>query len=101
MYTCCIYTNFYPKIKCFPLPPHVRHGLHGLPSQLWPKCNRLPRLGVVKFVRMRWMVIHEYGVPEGALNLHSTNYPDHGDPPLSGKNPHDKSQESDPGPHDL
>jgi hypothetical protein len=42
-------------------------------------------------VPMRWMVIYEYGVPEGALNLNSTNYPDHahnGDPPVSGKNPH-------------
>jgi hypothetical protein len=39
---------------------------------------------------MRWMMIYEYGVPGGALNLNSTNYPDHshhGDPPLSGKNP--------------
>jgi hypothetical protein len=36
---------------------------------------------------MRWMVIYEYGVPGRALNLNSTNYPDHchyGDPPLSG-----------------
>jgi hypothetical protein len=35
--------------------------------------------------------IYEYGVPGGALNLNSTNHPDHGhhgDPPLSGKNPH-------------
>jgi hypothetical protein len=39
-------------------------------------------------VPMRWMVMYEYGVPGGALNLNSTNYPDHGDPPLSGKNPH-------------
>jgi hypothetical protein len=29
-------------------------------------------------VLMRWMVIYEYGVPGGALNLNSTNYPDHG-----------------------
>jgi hypothetical protein len=29
-------------------------------------------------VPMRWMVIYEYGVPGGALNLNSTNYPDHG-----------------------
>jgi hypothetical protein len=39
---------------------------------------------------MRWMVIYEYGVPGGALNLNSTNYPDHGhhgDSRLSGKNP--------------
>jgi hypothetical protein len=31
---------------------------------------------------------------EGALNLNSTNYPDHGhhgDPPLSGKNPHGRA----------
>jgi hypothetical protein len=39
-------------------------------------------------VPMRWMVIYEYGVPGGALNLNSTNYPDHGhhgDPPYKGK----------------
>jgi hypothetical protein len=43
---------------------------------------------------MRWMVIYEYEVPGGALNLNSTNYPDrghHGDPPLPGKNPHDRA----------
>jgi hypothetical protein len=37
----------------------------------------------------RGMVIYGYGVPGGALNLNSTNYPDHGhhgDLPLSGKN---------------
>jgi hypothetical protein len=28
-----------------PMPPHVPYGLHGLPSRLWPKCNRLLRLG--------------------------------------------------------
>jgi hypothetical protein len=35
-------------------------------------------------VPMNWMVIYEYEVPGGALNLNSTNYPDHGhhgDPP--------------------
>jgi hypothetical protein len=45
-------------------------------------------------VQMRWMVIYEYGVPGGALNLNSTNDPDHGhcgDPPLSGKNPHGRA----------
>jgi hypothetical protein len=39
---------------------------------------------------MRWMVIYDYGVPGGALNLNSTNYPDHGhhgDPPYQGKIP--------------
>jgi hypothetical protein len=46
-------------------------------------------------VSMRWMVIYEYAVPGGALNLNSTNYRDHdhhGDPPLSGKNPHDSAR---------
>jgi hypothetical protein len=45
-------------------------------------------------VPMRWMVIYGYGVPGGALNLNSTNYPDHshhGDPPLSGNNPHGRA----------
>jgi hypothetical protein len=40
-------------------------------------------------VPMKWMVIYKYEVPGGALNLNSTNYPDHGhhgDPPVSGKN---------------
>jgi hypothetical protein len=27
-----------------PIPPHVPYGLRGLPSRLWPKCNRLLRL---------------------------------------------------------
>jgi hypothetical protein len=27
------------------MPPHVPYGLRGLPSQLWPKCNRLLRFG--------------------------------------------------------
>jgi hypothetical protein len=45
-------------------------------------------------VSMRWMVIYEHGVPGGALNLNSSNYPDHGhhgDPPLTGKNPHGRA----------
>jgi hypothetical protein len=39
---------------------------------------------------MRWMVIYGYGVPGGALNLNSTNYPDrgqHGKLLLQGKIP--------------
>jgi hypothetical protein len=39
---------------------------------------------------MRWMVIYDYGVTGGALNLNSTNYPDyghHGDPPIRDKSP--------------
>jgi hypothetical protein len=31
-------------------------------------------------VPMRWMVISEYEVPGGALNLNYMNYPDHGHP---------------------
>jgi hypothetical protein len=39
-------------------------------------------------VPMMWIVIYEYEVPGGVLNLKSTNYPDHGrhgDLPLQGK----------------
>jgi hypothetical protein len=46
-------------------------------------------------VSMRWIVIYEYGVPGGALNLNSTNYPDHGHQgilTLSGKNPHGRAR---------
>jgi hypothetical protein len=72
------------------MPPHVRHWLSGLP----PGCGR----SVTDFwgwnaheARLRCPNEMEYGVPGGALNLNSTNYPDHdhhGDPPLSGKNLH-------------
>jgi hypothetical protein len=40
-------------------------------------------------VPMTWMVLYEYGVPGGAINLNSTKYPDHGDrgdPTLPRKN---------------
>jgi hypothetical protein len=33
------------KFRPLPMPPHVHYGLGGLPSRLWPKCNRLLRLG--------------------------------------------------------
>jgi hypothetical protein len=33
------------KYIFFPMPPYVPYGLRGLPSRLWPKCNRLLRLG--------------------------------------------------------
>jgi hypothetical protein len=39
---------------------------------------------------MRWMVIYEYEIPGGALNLNSTNFPDPGglgDLPLQRKIP--------------
>jgi hypothetical protein len=53
-------------------------------------------------VPMRWMVIYGYGVSGGALNLNSSNDPDHGhngDPPQPGENPH-RAGESNPGPND-
>jgi hypothetical protein len=46
-------------------------------------------------VLLWWMVIYEYGVPGGTLNLNSTNYPDHGhhgNPPLSGRNPRGRAR---------
>jgi hypothetical protein len=45
-------------------------------------------------VPMRWMVVYRYGVPGGALNRNCTNYADrghHGDPPLTGINPHGRA----------
>jgi hypothetical protein len=51
---------------------------------------------------MRWMVIYEYEVLGGALNLKSTNYADHGrqaDLPFKEKSPW-QNRESNPGPHD-
>jgi hypothetical protein len=33
------------KYYFFPMPPHVPYWLRGLPSRLWPKCNRLLSLG--------------------------------------------------------
>jgi hypothetical protein len=57
-----------------PMQPHVLYGLHGLPSRLWPKCNRLLRLGrpwgAVMLSLCRWMVIQEHEVPRGALNFY-------------------------------
>jgi hypothetical protein len=73
-----------------PMPPHVRHGLRGLPpGRGWTSEVGTPmRRSYVVWIR--WMDIYGYEVPGGALNLNCTNYPDrghHGDPPLSGKNP--------------
>jgi hypothetical protein len=55
-------------------------------------------------VPMRWMVIYEYAVTGVALNLKSTNYPDHGrhgDLPLQGKKIFPwQNREPNPGPHD-
>jgi hypothetical protein len=44
MYVHCIIPTS-AAIYIFPMPPHVPYGLRGLPSRLWPKCNRLLRLG--------------------------------------------------------
>jgi hypothetical protein len=59
-----------------PMPPHVPYGRRGFSSRLWPKCNRLLRLGRPwGAVTIRWMVVYEYEVPGGALNLCSTELP--------------------------
>jgi hypothetical protein len=47
---------------------------------------------------MRWMVIYEYEVPGGALNLNSTKLPK-GIFPFKEKSPW-QNWESNPGPHD-
>jgi hypothetical protein len=67
------------------------------PSRLWPKCNRLLRLGrpwgQLHFP-MRWMVIYEYEIPVGILNLSSTKLPRPWSPwetSPSRKNHHDRT----------
>jgi hypothetical protein len=85
----CIFTyQFF-----FPMPPHFPYGLRGLPSLLWPKCNRtLMRRSYV--VTVRWMVIYEYEVPGGALNLNFTKLPRPCSPwgsSPSRKNPHGRT----------
>jgi hypothetical protein len=78
------------------MPPHVRHWLRGLPPGCgWSVTSEVGTPMRRSYVVLRrWMVIYEYGVPGGALNLNSTNYPDqghHGDPPLPGKNPYGRA----------
>jgi hypothetical protein len=55
------------------------YGLRGLPSRLWPKCNPTSEVGTLMrrscVVWMRCVVIYEYEVPGGALNLSSTKLP--------------------------
>jgi hypothetical protein len=76
---------------------HVRHGLRGLRAGCgWSVTDFWGWDAHEAGLRcpMRWMVIYEYGVPGWALNLNSTNYPDHGhhgDPSLSGKNPNGRA----------
>jgi hypothetical protein len=63
-------------------------------AEVWPTSEVGMPLRRSYVVLMRWLGIFEYGLPGGALNLNSANYPDlchHGDPPLSGKNPHGRA----------
>jgi hypothetical protein len=87
------------KLFFSPMPPHVPYGLHGLPSRLWPKVGTPMRRSFV--VPMRLMVIYEYEVPGGVLNLSSTELPRSWSPwesSPSRKNSHG-NRESKPGPH--
>jgi hypothetical protein len=80
------------------MPPHVPYVLRGLPSRLWPKCNRLLRLGcpwgAVTLSRWGgwWYMNMRY--QEGALNLSSTKltrpWSPWGSSP-SRKNPHGRN----------
>jgi hypothetical protein len=94
--TCHSFT--FPRVSTTLQPvPHVREVIYISNATTCPSWTswspfRLLRLGRPwggYVVSMRWMVKYKYGVPGGALNINSTNYPDHGhngDPPLSGKN---------------
>jgi hypothetical protein len=70
-----IFSTLYVYIYFFsPIPPHVPYGLRGLPSRLWPKCNRLLRLsrrGGWLYMDMKWMVIYGYEV-DGDIWIWST-----------------------------
>jgi hypothetical protein len=41
----CTQVLLYVVTNIFYLMPHVPYGIRGLPSRLWPKCNRLLKLG--------------------------------------------------------
>jgi hypothetical protein len=59
-----------------------------------PELNRIKQLHTLPVLHFNRCLTNEYGVPGGALNLNSANYPDHshhGDPPLSGKNSHGRA----------
>jgi hypothetical protein len=43
--TICVIHHLSSNIFLFPMPLHVPYGLRGLLSRLWPKCNRLVKLG--------------------------------------------------------
>jgi hypothetical protein len=88
-----------PLMNCiysFPMPPHVRYGLRGLPSWLWLKCNWLLRLG------RPWGAVTCPDEVDGdiwiwsarGLNLSYTKLPrpwSPWEPSSSRKNPHGKS----------
>ena len=65
------------------------------PPRLWLKCNQLLKLGfpVSTVMLSRWWWWDERWISgaRGALNLISTNYPDHGRLPLSRKNAHGRA----------
>jgi hypothetical protein len=70
------YYYYYYSCCCCSLPPHVSYGLRAFRFRSWPKRNWLGmpmRRSYV--VPMRWMVICEYEVPGGALNLDSSKLP--------------------------
>jgi hypothetical protein len=90
---CSYKTHVFRGVNCskhagsflfLPTPSNVPYGLRGLPSRLWFVAELKPTSEAGTPVRrsyvvpMRWMVIHEYEVQGGALNLNSTNYQDHG-----------------------
>jgi hypothetical protein len=97
------------KLFFNPMPPHVPYGHRGIHpgcgrsvNDFWGwdayeaqlRCPDEVDGDIWIWSVVRWMVIYGYGVPGGALNLNSTNYPDHGhqgDPPLSEKNPHGRA----------
>jgi hypothetical protein len=35
------YVSLYGIFFSSPIPPHVPYRIRGLPSRLWPKCNRV------------------------------------------------------------
>jgi hypothetical protein len=83
---------------CFPMPPYVRHGLRGLPpgcgwsaTNFWGWDAHEARSCCPNEVDGDIWI---WSTRRGALSLNSTTYPDHGhhgDPPLSGKNPHGRA----------
>ena len=82
-----------------PMPPHVLSDFVVSHPRLWLKCNRLLKLGrpvgAVTLSRWEWWWNERWiWGARGALNLISTNYPDHGHHgrlSLSRKNAHGRA----------